>query len=145
MNVARPATGGAGHCYRLSQSGNTGLMKLLATAVLALALPALAASSTSASGLRGVVLIDPAYPVCPLTKPCTKPAARVWLVFSRSSRTVARTRTGGDGSYRVRLKPGAYSVTSPRRIRRGGLEPQRIAVLAGRYRQVIFKLDIGIR
>jgi hypothetical protein len=120
-------------------------MKFLATAVVALVLPAVAASGSSQSGLRGVVLIDPAYPMCRVGVPCTKPAARVWLVFSRNGRTVARTRTKRDGSYRIRLKPGIYGVTSPKQIGPGGLKPQRVAVFAGIYRRVVLRLDIGIQ
>lgn len=120
-------------------------MKALATTVLALSLSAVAAGGTSQSGLRGVVLIDPAYPVCPDNKPCTKPAKHVWLVFSRSGRTVARTRTGADGSYRIKLRPGTYRVTSPSQIRGRALTPPRVAVLAGRYRRVVFRLDVGIQ
>jgi hypothetical protein len=127
------------------RGGTSKPVKFLATAVLALVLPAVAASGTSQSGLRGVVLIDPAYPVCRVGVPCTKPAARVWLRFSRSGRTVARTRTRGDGSYRITLKPGTYRVTSPKQVRRGGLEPRLVAVLAERYRRVVFRLDIGIQ
>jgi hypothetical protein len=120
-------------------------MKVLATAVLALALPAAAASSTSASGLRGLVLIDPAYPVCKVNEPCTKPAPNVWLVFSRSGRAVARTRTAQDGSYRLRLKPGTYAVSTPARGIRPTLRPRQVVVPAVRYKRVVFKLDIGIQ
>lgn len=125
--------------------GNTSPVKVLATVFLALALPAVAASGATGSGLRGVVLIDPGYPVCPVNKPCTRPAQHVWLVFSRSDRVVTRTRTGDDGSYRVRLKPGTYTVRSPSQGRLRQLQPTRVAVTAGRYRRVVFKLDIGIQ
>jgi hypothetical protein len=120
-------------------------MKLLATLLLALAFPALATSAAAKSGLRGQVLIDPAYPVCKVGEPCTKPAPHVWLVFSRSGRTVARTRTGPDGRYRLGLRPGVYAVSSPARARRSSLRPQRVAVLAGRYKRVVFRLDIGLQ
>ncbi len=117
---------------------------LLAVTTLALVLP-VAAPSAVRSGLRGVVLIDPAYPVCGVGTPCTKPAGQVWLVFSRRGKAVARTRTGADGSYRITLAPGTYDVTSPGHTAGKGLEPQRVAVRLGSYRRVAFKLDIGIR
>jgi hypothetical protein len=120
-------------------------MKVLATAILVLALPAVGTSATAVSGLRGLVLIDPAYPVCPVNEPCTKPAPNVWLVFSRSGRAVARTRTAQDGSYRIRLTPGTYAVSTAGRKVRTTLEPRRIVVPAGRYKRVVFRLDIGIQ
>jgi hypothetical protein len=122
---------------------------LVATALLALALPAAAVSATSPSGLRGVVLIDPAYPVCKAGQPCTRPAENVRLDFSRNGQVVARTRTGDEGVYQVRLAPGTYSVTapspSPKKVGRRTLFPRRAAVLSGSYRRVVFRLDIGIR
>jgi len=120
-------------------------MRVLAIAILVLALPAVAASATTAGGLRGLVLIDPAYPVCPVNEPCTKPAPNVWLVFSRGGRAVARTRTAQDGSYRVRLTPGTYAVSTPGRKVRTTLAPRRVVVPAGRYKRVLFRLDIGIQ
>lgn len=121
-------------------------MKTLATAVLALALPALAAGATSTSGLRGRVVIQPAYPVCKVNQPCVRPAPYVWLVFSRSGRTVARTKTRADGSYRLGLRPGPYAVSSPSsKIGRPGLQPRRVTVPVGRYKRVVFTLDLGLQ
>jgi hypothetical protein len=117
---------------------------LLAVTTLALVLPA-AAPSAARSGLRGVVLIDPAYPVCSVGTPCTKPADHLRLVFTRRGNAVARTRTRADGSYRITLAPGTYGVTSPGHTAGKGLEPQRVAVRLGSYRRVAFRLDIGIR
>ena len=56
-------------------------MKIVAATALALALSATAASAGSRSGLRGVVLIDPAYPVCRVGQPCTAPGRHIWLVL----------------------------------------------------------------
>jgi hypothetical protein len=120
-------------------------VKILGIAAVALALPALAAGAVSRGGLTGLVLLDPGYPVCQVGKPCTKPAPNVELVFSRRGRTVARTRTRASGSYRVRLAPGTYSVTSPARVRGGPLRPGRVAVARGRFRRVVFRLDVGLR
>jgi hypothetical protein len=109
--------------------------------VLAVAAFAATTGNSRSSGLHGVVRIDPGTPVCKVGQPCTRPAARVWLVFSRRGKTVARTRTGRDGAYRVALSPGTYNVISPRTR----LEPTRVAVASGRYKRVVFKLDIGLR
>jgi hypothetical protein len=99
-------------------------MKIFAATALALALSATAASGASPSGLRGVVLVDPAYPVCKIGQPCTAPAKHVWLVFSRRGRAVARTRTASDGSYRIALAPGTFAVSSPDHTLGRGLRPQ---------------------
>ena len=121
-------------------------MKTLATAALALALPALAASAISPSGLRGRVLIEPAYPVCKVNRPCGRPAPYLRLVFSRNGRVVARTKTAADGSYRIGLRPGTYAVSSPTsKVGDASLQPRRVTVLAGRYKRVIFKLDLGLQ
>ncbi len=120
-------------------------MKFLVTALVALALMAGAAGGAVRSGLKGVVLIDPAFPVCRVGVPCTKPARYVSLTFSRQSRVVASTRTGADGSYRITLKPGTYVVAAPKQRVGSQLDPHRVAVCTGRYRRVVFKLDIGIQ
>jgi hypothetical protein len=120
-------------------------MKFLVTALVALALAASAAGGAVRSGLKGVVLIDPAFPVCRVGVPCTKPARYVRMSFSRQGRVVASTRTGADGSYRITLKPGTYVVAAPKQRVGSQLDPHRVAVCTGRYRRVVFKLDIGIQ
>ena len=120
-------------------------MRVLAATALALVLSIAAASGASRSGLRGVVLIDPAYPACEVGVPCTRPAGHVWLVFSRRGRAVARTRTAENGSYRITLAPGSYGASSPKHPAGKGLTPRLVAVRSGTYRRVVFELDIGIR
>jgi hypothetical protein len=122
-------------------------MRILVTTTIALVLAGTAAGAATKSGLRGVVLIDPAYPVCRDDIPCTKPAKHVWLFFSRNGHRVARTQTNENGLYRVTLAPGTYAVTSPTHtIGKGnGVTPQRVIVRRGLYRRVEFRLDIGIR
>src|SRR5262249_60422789 len=105
---------------------------------------ACAAGAVSPSGLRGNVLISPAFPQCHAGEPCTKPAGNTRLVFMRGglSRT---TRTSADGTYRIRLAPGSYTVAAPGagRIRR--LDPASVVVPRTGYKRVTFKLDIGIK
>ena len=119
-------------------------MRIFAATALALVLSVAMVSGAASSGLHGVVLIDPAYPVCKMGVPCTRPAKHVWLVFSRHGRT-ARTRTGDDGRYRITLVSGTYAVTSPTHLGGPGLTPGRVTVRSGVYRRVVFKLDVGIR
>jgi len=121
-------------------------VKTFVTALLALVLPAVAVGATSPSGLRGRVMIEPGYPVCKVNQPCVRPAPYVRLFFSRSGRIVARTKTAADGSYRIGLRPGTYAVTSPAtKVGDAGLWPRRVSVPAGRYKRVIFRLDLGLQ
>jgi hypothetical protein len=119
-------------------------VRIFATAGLALVLSVTTAGGASRSGLHGVVLIDPAYPVCKVGVPCTRTAKHVWLVFSRRGHTT-RTRTGDDGRYRITLSPGTYAVASPNHLAGRGLTPGRVTVRTGVYRRVPFRLDVGIR
>ena len=119
-------------------------MRIVTSTALALVLSVAVASGASRSGLHGVVLIDPAYPVCKVGLPCTRPAKNVWLVFLRHGHT-ARTRTGDDGRYRIALPAGAYTVTSPNHLAGRGLTPGRVMVRTSVYRRVSFRLDVGIR
>jgi hypothetical protein len=117
----------------------------LATTSLALLLFTTAADGArSGSGLRGKVLIEPAYPVCRVGQPCTKPAGNVLLVFARGG-LARRTSTAEDGTYRISLAPGRYSVTAPGRSRVRVLDPTSVIVRRAGYRRVTFTLDIGIR
>jgi hypothetical protein len=115
----------------------------VATTTLTFLLFATAAVGRTGSGLRGTVLIEPAFPVCHADQPCTKPAGDVLLVFMR--RGVAhRTHTAKDGTYRLRLAPGKYRVAAPGPGRRV-LDPTTVLVPRVGYRRVTFTLDIGIR
>ena len=120
------------------------MKRLLTTLALAAAvLVALAVSSgTSASGLRGTVLLDPGYPNCQPGTPCTRPAADVPLKFWRNGRVVARTRTDANGRFRIALRPRTYRVSSKSGAK---LKPIYVLVASDRYRRVTFKLDTGIR
>jgi len=97
------------------------------------------------SGLRGKVMIAPATPSCQVGEPCTKPAPDVLLVFSRKGRTAHRTRTHDDGTYRIKLAPGTWTVTAPGSGLSRALDPRRVVVPRARYRRVTFMLDIGIQ
>jgi hypothetical protein len=120
-------------------------VKVLALALTALVLAAPAGSSTSPSGLRGIVMRGPITPVCTVGVPCSAPAANVVLVFSRAGRPVARTTTGRNGGYRLTLRPGKYVVTTTKRTPGSGLTPRVVVVPRARIARVDFDLDTGIR
>jgi hypothetical protein len=111
-------------------------------AALALGLLAGGAGATSATGLFGVVMRGPTSPVCAIEINCEAPAAGVTLIFLRAGSEVARTTTGRDGRYRVRLRPGRYAVRAT--VKRM-LEPTAARVPSGRYARVDFSIDTGIR
>lgn len=113
------------------------LAPLLVSAALLLA---------GASGVRGTVLIDPAFPVCAAGRPCTAPDPHETLVFWRGPRRAAVTTTGADGRFRVALAPGLYRITLPRRaLGRSTPVPAQVRVPRGRYVAVVLHVDVGIR
>lgn len=100
--------------------------------------------TTTRGGLFGTVTKGPITPVCQEGVPCDGPAGGLTLVFSSNGEEVARTTTRQDGAYRVRLKPGRYSVrTAPRGL--SPPEPRAVTVPTGRFRHVDFFVDTGIR
>ena len=82
------------------------------------------------------------HPVCAEAEPCYLPAARTAIAFLRNGRVAARTRTRADGTYRIRLAAGRYT------IRVGGgrrWSPPAALVRRGRTARVDISIDTGIR
>jgi Carboxypeptidase regulatory-like domain len=104
-----------------------------------------AGGATRSAVLHGTVLAAPATPVCMPRIPCMRPAGGVVLAFSRGGSVRARVTTAADGSYRLALGGGTYSVrvTRPAGVRR--LSPSVVAVARGQIKRVTFYLDTGIR
>jgi hypothetical protein len=125
------------------------LMRVVALTLAALALGSAVAGAATVprptSGLRGIVMRGPTMPVCIETKPCEEPAVGLVLEFRRAGRLVARAKTGPVGGYTVRLRPGAYAVTTPRRRVGTGLTPRAVRVPGGRLARIDFHLDTGIQ
>ena len=124
-------------------------MRVLGVSLVALVLGAgLAGAATPtavSSGLRGVVMRGPIKPVCDVSNSCEEPAVGQVLRFSRNGVVVARVKTGSRGWYRVALRPGRYSVTTPNRRPGMGLQPELVRVPKGRVARVDFHLDTGIQ
>jgi hypothetical protein len=122
------------------------MRRVLACSSVLLAAAASSSSATTSSGLYGFVRRGPIVPVCVAGQPCDGPARSFPLVFRRNGKIVARTTTTRTGAYRVRLAPGAYSVTSTGRTTIGRPpRPSTARVLAGKFRRVDFFVDTGIR
>jgi len=117
------------------------VVSALAVLSAVFAVSAGARGAIAEGGLAGIVTIGPITPVCVAEQPCTKPLAGAVLVFSHGGAEVVRVTTRRDGSYRVRLAAGLYTVRSS--IRR--LEPTNVRVRAGSTRRVDFSIDTGIR
>lgn len=116
-------------------------MRYVGVLAVALVLAAVAGASTVRSGLYGTVTRGPIAPVCVAEQPCTEPAAGAVLVFWRNGTAVARTTVAADGSYRLHLAAGVYTVrASQKRI-----EPVTARVIVGRMARLDFSIDTGIR
>ena len=113
----------------------------LATVVVAFAAAAAAGATPVHSGLFGTVTRGPISPICVAGQPCTAPAAGAVLVFTRGGTDVLRVTVRTNGSYRVRLAPGMYTVRASYRR----LEPTTVLVRAGAPKRVDFSIDTGIR
>jgi hypothetical protein len=92
----------------------------VATAILVLAALVSAAACTSDgakessdSGVAGVVVLASSCPVLPDTDDCPDQpmAAHLAVTAAGSSRVVTSVDTGSDGSFRIVLAPGAYTLT----------------------------------
>ena len=118
-------------------------LSLLAAGLVAV-MPS-AAASPPRSGLDGLVTLSPARPVCIEGQPCTKPAARVLLVFRRNGDVVARVTTGVKGWYKVLLRPGTYAIVAPGYVRGSGVTPRTVRVRKGKVARVDLEIDTGIQ
>jgi hypothetical protein len=113
---------------------------LVLAAVLLLAGCGGQAGGSRGTNVHGIVTRGPITPVCVRDQPCSKPAAGVTLRFSNGSAVVARARTAGDGSYRVSLPAGRYSVSGAQ-----GLRPRQITVPGSGSRRLDFSIETKIR
>jgi hypothetical protein len=64
------------------------------------------------SGIRGAAVYGPTCPVQRVgAPPCERPYSGV-IVVERGGKRVASTRSDSNGSFRIPLQPGTYTVTS---------------------------------
>jgi hypothetical protein len=106
--------------------------------------PALLALALLVGGLHGVVSRGPIAPVCREGEPCSAPV-QATLVFRRPGH-VYRARSHADGSYRILLPPGYYTVTTLERIGISHIvRPRMVHVRARHVDRLDFSIDTGIR
>jgi hypothetical protein len=112
-------------------------MRRLLCVIGALALTAGGAGATTVkSGLRGTVY-SLSGGAC-LQDGCGKrPLAGAMLVFTLDGRSVT-TMTHSDGSFRVGLTPGTYTVHLGKAVRARSVMPVHATVMRGRFRAMTF-------
>ena len=76
--------------------------------------------------------------------PCSRPAAGIVLAFSRKGSERAHVTTAKDGTYRVTIAAGTYSVRVTHPSTRP-VTPASVTVAGGRIKRVNFYIDTGIR
>jgi Carboxypeptidase regulatory-like domain len=120
-------------------------LRLLAATALVFAVGASGASALApGSGLHGTVTRGPISPVCRAGVPCTAPAAKVELTFTRAG-VVRATRTDAHGAYRLALAAGIYTVATSSAGFPSGPRPARVHVRTGHFDRIDFTIDTGIR
>lgn len=94
-------------------------------------------AATLTSGLRGTV-VEYGGGACSEGTDCRSPASGATLTFSHSGRARVRSTTHGDGSYRVRLAPGVYTVRVVDSGPRTKVQPSLVSVPQGRVKLINF-------
>jgi Carboxypeptidase regulatory-like domain len=120
----------------------------LALAVSACANPSTGATSgTGTAGIQGKVLLGPMCPVQQAGSPCPdKPIVADITVTSLDGETVATGHSDEDGTFRISLPPGSYTVTAERPNGAFGAgKPVTVDVTAGTYVHMNLLVDSGIR
>ena len=90
--------------------------------------------------LEGTVFRAPATPTCVKGQPCSRPAPGVSLGFQKGG-NVAWIKTRKDGSYKIAIPAGRYSVT----VTGAPVRPREVSVKPGRVRHLDFVIDTKIR
>jgi hypothetical protein len=121
-----------------------GARLLLAIAAASLLAGCGSRQAGGSSGLAGTVLVSPASPVCRAGSSCTRPARGLTLMFVREGHA-EKTKTDARGHYSIALSPGAYRVRVPGARLRTSLKPRTATVRSGRFGNLDFRYDPGIR
>lgn len=124
--------------------------------ILLLLVPLLAATVACAggaagdgtSGVEGHVTIGPQCPVMQVATPCPDAPYVATVRVLRDGEAVATGRSGQDGSFRIPVAPGEYSVEGEplegNGIATTAAQPH-VVVTTGGYTRVDLTFDSGIR
>lgn len=118
-----------------------------AAAAVALVLATACASPSVAatrSGVTGTVLAGPTCPVETPESPCPDRPVADAVVKAKGEGTTKTTRTDGSGRFRLRLRPGLYTIKA-QSDSVFGCEPERARVVKRRFTDVTINCDTGIR
>lgn len=100
------------------------------------------------SGIEGLVTIGPMCPVMYQDTPCPdQPFQATIAIEDEGGDEVAVVESGEDGSFRIELAPGSYTLI-PQSPNAGGpphAGQQQVAVEAGAFTEVTIQYDSGIR
>ena len=119
---------------------------LIGVLILVLATCSIYSPTPRGSGIEGQVLLGPMCPVVQQGQDCPdQPYQATLTIFSRNGVQVAQIQSDAQGRFQVSLVPGEYVLhpESP-----NGLpfaSDQSFVVETGRYTQITFHYDSGIR
>jgi ABC-type Fe3+-hydroxamate transport system substrate-binding protein len=104
-------------------------------------------SGNGASGIQGKVLIGPMCPVQQAGSPCPdKPTKADITVTDANGKTVATGHSDADGTYRISLSAGSYTVVAMRPDDSFGFgKPVTVEVSGGTFVHLNLVVDSGIR
>ncbi|MEZ4417288.1 MAG: carboxypeptidase-like regulatory domain-containing protein [Gemmatimonadota bacterium] len=100
----------------------------------------------AAQGIAGLVLIGPQCPVETEANPCPDlPHQATIEIREQGGAFVTNVRSGSDGTFRVGLRPGAYTLRPESGRPLPTAADQDVTVVAGSYTEVTIHYDTGIR
>jgi len=98
------------------------------------------------SGITGIALAGPQCPVEIAGSPCPpKPIAIRVVVRDQAGHDVATFSTATDGTFRVSLPPGRYTLSTSEEAVLPFLKPTEVTVVEGSYVHLQLDADTGIR
>ena len=101
------------------------------------------------SGLQGVTLRGPVCPgpvrIPPDPKCADAPFPALLKVTTNEGTLVTRFTTAQDGTFRISLAPGTYTVSSDQAVLSGRLTPVPVTVIDQAFTTVELHFDSGIR
>ncbi|MEP6476541.1 MAG: carboxypeptidase-like regulatory domain-containing protein [Actinomycetota bacterium] len=124
------------------------ILGLLVSVLMAGAGCAQGAAGDGSSGVQGRVTIGPQCPVMQVGSPCPDAPSVATVRVLLNGDEVASGRSDEDGSFRIPVAPGDYTVEAVP-VEQTGIvttaSQPRVVVTAGRYTRVDLSLDSGIR
>ena len=124
----------------------TQLVRVLALMAIALGIAAAIGSAAipHSGSLHGTVVRGPTTPVCRVGVPCDGPAPNVTLIFTRAG-VAKTTRTDQQGTYRIELLAGTYTVRTSSKPFGQTPRPANVKVRSNHSDKIDFAIDTGIR